>query len=753
MLRFLPFIILVLLFVPGHAQNDSNAITIAPLKTDSIPKPKKKEKKQDPAPPQIGEVFKPKISLGAGMMSFYGDLHDNNSHFQAPWTARTGFDLNISQRLYKSLQLNFTVLFGKVGAEEWTATRQQNFQSEIRSGGISLMYDFGNFIPDKYKVRPWVSLGVTSFEFLSKTDLYDNKGRKYYYWSDGSIKNMAEGSPGSQNAIDLVRDYRYETDIRELNADGFGKYPERAWAFPVGAGALMKVTDRMDFKIGAQFFFTTTDYIDGITSKSVGNRKGNKANDRFMYTSFAFQYDLVIKRKDKDTLSDAYFDDVNWLAIDSADYDHDGVRDWTDKCQCTPKGVPVDTSGCPFDEDKDGVPDYADDELQSPPGVDVNARGVALTDEYWQDWYNHYMDSTGEYSQKVVVENFYAQTSKAKQDSINQALANEKNYTIELGRYQGPLPADAMTYILSIGDIRSAILSDNNTVVYTSGSFKDINKAVRKRDQYIEGGNSKARIGYFKNDDFIALTDDEISTLAGNATPVSTGTNSATTNTTATTTASTSTTNTNTAVNSHEEDNNSFGKDDVVYRVQLGAYKHKISRSVFSNAGYVVEIEADNGVYRYVTKGFKSINEAAALKANMVVDGYADAFIAAYKNGKRIPLDKTAATVTSKTKENLDEKAVFSSVNKDLISFRIQLGALRKPGDTDFEEKTKEFTGIEKQATASGMLRYLVGDYKDYSKADKYREELNSKGYPEAFVVAIFKGEIISIQEALELLK
>ena len=62
-------------------------------------------------------------------------------------------------------------MFGKLGANEYSLNRNENFQSEIRSGGLNLLYDFGNFIPDYYKVRPFISLGVSGFEFLSKTDL------------------------------------------------------------------------------------------------------------------------------------------------------------------------------------------------------------------------------------------------------------------------------------------------------------------------------------------------------------------------------------------------------------------------------------------------------------------------------------------------------------------------------------------------------------------------------------------------------
>src|SRR5690606_27008354 len=148
-----------------------------------------------------------------------------------------------------------------------------------------LLYDFGNFIGDEYRVRPFVSAGISGFEFLSKTDLKDAHGNRYHYWSDGSIKNMQEGAPGAQNAEELVRDYEYESDIRELNRDGFGWYAERAWAAPVGIGAVMKVSDRFDIRFGFQYWLTTTDYIDGIAQGGTGARKGTKNRDNFTYTS------------------------------------------------------------------------------------------------------------------------------------------------------------------------------------------------------------------------------------------------------------------------------------------------------------------------------------------------------------------------------------------------------------------------------------------------------------------------------------
>ncbi len=700
-------------------------------------------------PPVLNDVFKPKIALGVGMLSFHGDLYAK--HYQAPWTARIGYDLNISQRLAKPLQLNFNILIGKLGANEWIENRQENFEAEIRSGGLSLMYDFGNFISDDYRIRPWVSVGVNSFEFLSKTDLLDKNGNKYYYWSDGSIKNIDEAAPTASLAVNLNRDYYYESDVRELNKDGFGKYEERAWSFPIGFGALMKITDRFDFKIGAQYYFTTTDFVDGITNKSLNNRVGTKQKDNFVYSSFALQYDLVFKKKDGgDTLPDGYFEGIDWLAIDNGDRDKDGVKDWDDKCHGTPDSVKVDAFGCPFDDDKDGVANYKDDELDTPTGMEVNLQGVSLTDEYWQNWYDQYMDS-GNIKKVETIENIYAK--KNLNDSLKtNSTPNEKLYTVEIARYNGTVPSDEMAYLLSIGDVQSTVLPDNTTVLYTAGTYKEIENAVTRRDEFKNEGKKDAQVGYFKAGNLITLTNDEIAKLTADAKKAKDQTLSALTPTNAiNTNTTTSNEQTNNATNTINE--NQFEKGEVVYRVQLGAYKNRISKGIFKNAGEVLELKSDDNLFRYATKGFKTIQNAANLKADLVVEGYNDAFITAYRNGKRIPLSETKATMDTKEKEDITTMQAFSSIDKSLISFKVQLGALRKAGGNDMEERTKDIKDVEKQATGLGMFRYSAGVFNNYNAADKYRTELNEKGFAEAFVIAIFKGEVISIQEALELMK
>jgi hypothetical protein len=676
--------------------------------------------------------LKPKISFGVGRMSFNGDLY--NKHFQSLSMGRPAFDLAISHRITRYLQLDFSVLFGKLGANERLGNRNENFRSEIRAGGVNLIYDFGNFIPSKYKVRPFVSFGAYGFEFLSKTDIKDRNGNTYYYWSDGSIKNMAEGSPGAQNAIDLRRDYIYESDVRELNKDGFGKYQERAFAFPVGAGFIMKVTDRIDLKLNFQYYLTTTDYIDGVSNKSVGDRAGTKGKDKWTYTSFSLQYDLIAKTKPKknkfiDTLSNEY-----WYALNNEDADDDGVIDTEDDCLGTVKDAKVNEKGCPLDEDNDGIPTHRDDELATAAGAPVNARGVAQSDAYWQKWYDDYLnDSLATDKITETIGNIYAPIVKKK--------VKKDNFTVELVRYAGPIPTDELAFLLSIGDINSVTLDDGTTVVYTSGNYDKLSTAIKRRDEFRTTGNKGAGISRISENgkDIVQVGDAELQKLLemeiSDLLNMSVG---------------------DSLLGAILPDEvGKFKKDDIVYRVQLGAFRNKISTKVFNTSAGVLELKTGENIFRYVTRGYRTIEEAAGIRADLVVQGYSDAFVTAYKGGKRIPMSQTGATMEQDYEEDLNEEKTFNSIDKKLLAFKIQLGPLKKPTqEAAMDEKVKEIANIDKQTTATGNIRYTAGgEFSRLDTAENLRKELEDKGYSDAFIIATFKNEIISIQEAMELLK
>jgi hypothetical protein len=503
----------------------------------------------------------------------------------------------------------------------------------------------------------------------------------------------------------------------------------------MGAGALLHLSDRMDMRIGATLHFTMTDYIDGVTENSKGIRKGDSKNDSYMMTSFSLRYDLFNNKESAtDSLGQDYFDNSEIYVLDKEDADGDGVLDIVDKCLGTPPGISVDANGCPQDDDKDGIPNSEDDELQSPPGSVVDDKGVALSDSLIALRYDMYLDSTGKYSKTVVLES----------ENKNQYIAannSKKKYSVKLGEYTTGVPSDMMTKFLSIPDIESGPVNDSTTI-YTAGKYATQEEADKRKDELIKAGITGAVVVYKQNDKYVdpstvvAINSGNKGNEGNQGNKGNDGSNG------------------NQGSNGQSAGTTTPSNGEVVFRIQLGAYKHKISKNVFGGND-VVEVKTDDGLYKYLTGTYKTFDEAAKRKVDMLLKGFPDAFIVAYKDGKRVPLTTVGATQVKKETENLEDlHKPMSTANKDLVVFKVQIGVFRNEPPADMQAKFNKMKDIQKQTTTTGLTRYSVGSFKDYNAAVKLKNEMKEKyGIDDAFVVAFFKDQYISLQEALELIK
>lgn len=52
---------------------------------------------------------------------------------------------------------------------------------------------------------------------------------------------------------------------------------------------------------------------------------------------------------------------------------------------------------------------------------------------------------------------------------------------------------------------------------------------------------------------------------------------------------------------------------------------------MFKHAGKVIELKTEDGYYKYASGSYKTIADAASHKAELVYEGYEDAFITAYQ--------------------------------------------------------------------------------------------------------------------------
>jgi OOP family OmpA-OmpF porin len=119
---------------------------------------------------------------------------------------------------------------------------------------------------------------------------------------------------------------------------------------------------------------------DGVSAEASELSANEAALNRFVEDVF-YRVEVTL-----DSDGDGVIDDMDrcpgtprGVEVDSQgcplDSDGDGVVDDLDRCPDTPSGVAVDSSGCPLDGDADGVPDYLDKCPNTPKGATVNQVG------------------------------------------------------------------------------------------------------------------------------------------------------------------------------------------------------------------------------------------------------------------------------------------------------------------------------------------------------------------------------------------
>ena len=327
----------------------------------------------------------PVISLGQGVLNFIGDV--GYTHLNQPFTARSGFQLEVQHHSSNRFSIAAFILSGRILGEEKSLQRTLNFNSSMVSEGVMFRYDLILRNINRQVIIPYVTAGVEYVFFHAKADMKDANGNTYHYWNDGSIRDVDENDTAAYRAVKLHRDYSYETDLRDANIDGFGKYRQSSWAFPVGAGFRFKISGRCSMHFSSVVHFIQSDLVEGITTESSGSRQGNAKNDKVVYTSVSFRYDLSAardtprKNKHKTTVRKEDVENIDFNALAVEDADHDGVPDVQDDSSATPMNNTVKDNGKPLDTDDDGIPNYRDKEPNSAKDAVVNTDGETITEE------------------------------------------------------------------------------------------------------------------------------------------------------------------------------------------------------------------------------------------------------------------------------------------------------------------------------------------------------------------------------------
>lgn len=306
----------------------------------------------------------PSIGVHGGVLSYLGDIKGSKgSTLYTYW--RPGYGFYLEKKIGSIFGISVNGLFGKISKSQLDEQVFANFETSVFNADINLLLDFdnGKIINESSLFAPYFSVGFGFLSFNPKGDLRNSSG-SYYHWSDGTLRDVAESTPGADTTSNVViRDYSYESELKDSTTN----YAKTSFTLPIRFGLKFKLSQNVDARIGVAYILTFTDYLDNI--KAGGN-------DKMFYTSFGLQYNFATHEAKDDR-----YKDFDFSSLDKIDSDEDGVKDDDDLCQNTPKGVKVNSKGCPLDGDKDGVPDYKDKEPNTPEGTVVNSDGVTLTDE------------------------------------------------------------------------------------------------------------------------------------------------------------------------------------------------------------------------------------------------------------------------------------------------------------------------------------------------------------------------------------
>jgi hypothetical protein len=248
----------------------------------------------------------------------------------------------------------------------------------------------------------------------------------------------------------------------------------------------------------------------------------------------------------------------------------------------------------------------------------------------------------------------------------------------------------------------------------------------------------------------------------------------------------------------------------VVYKVQVGAFRSAIPLDAFNDMTPVTGERAANGLVRYTAGMFTTAESASEASAKVRARGYRDAFVAAYMDGKRIPLREAMQQQTAAIRQTAEvhgtnvpsipaappvvasapvelpqasaEAAVLANYPASAealmaefkpsaaatnyyndptaapakqvemvkgLFFTVQVGVYSKPTPLD---KLFNITPLNSERTPNEKIRYTTGIYLDEAHALARKSATVVLGVTDAFVTAYLNGKRIPVRDARVLL-
>ena len=665
------------------------------------------------------KLFKPMVSIGIGSLSFLGDIGDSvdGKLRRYPFQSLVPtYTLRLVNPINEFLDLSFYVMFGRTSIKENDRrpliSNPLIFNTEIRSGGVTVNYNFSQLLKKGHIVEPYIHLGLESIEYLSTIDTVTTSGKP-----------------------------NFSADIDFLSPDDTKN--KVAFGIPLEIGAHVHVGNRIKFRVGTAMHFTSSNLIDGINENGT-NYVGSKRNDNLLFTHIAIVYDFNSEKKKP---YDPMMDDVamNLLLQDTIDSDEDGIVDHVDFCAKTPPNTMVDQYGCPLDDDLDGVTNSFDLELLSMEGAIVNDQGSTMNDEDFLLAYKIYRDSSGEYSEWDTIYNksfngpMKFDEFISKKEKVEPENKPKKDLFVVVGSDEEGVSSEELWEKLSDKDFQ--VKESGDSTVYVLGGYnkEELSNKIKELEQ--DSVDIQGVVEISENQEIVTIQEEEVNEIINS--------------------------------NSEEEkktkpkkNNKNISQDVVplitppnvdspVLRVQIGAFNRRMKKSVFNGMPNVVGIKGDDGLYRFYSGSFTDKFKAAQHKVELTLSGYNDAFIVAFQKGKRISLKEAGFDVKKNFTENLEVSSTLSGnqINPEKVRFKIQVGAFKEKISESILESYRKLGNVKAVSNLQqGYIKYYMGDFMDYENALKYRKILVENGLIDCFIVGEFQSNIITSKQARDLL-
>jgi|GEM_PF-2366581 len=199
----------------------------------------------------------------------------------------------------------------------------------------------------------------------------------------------------------------------------------------------------------------------------------------------------------------------------------------------------------------------------------------------------------------------------------------------------------------------------------------------------------------------------------------------------------------------------------LIFRVQVGAFREAVPSYFFREFTPVSGEKRPNGLTCYMAGYFVASTEAFVAQKNIRTSGYADAYLVAYCDGKRISIQEGLVLEKNGTctKRNADEvlaevSAIYNgSIQTDApvlnvpkeIYYTVQVAAIKTPIKAG---QLKDIPDLIYNLSKTGMYKYSSGKFLDVNEAKKRKNEIQAMGITDAYIVAYRDGLPISFAEA-----